>query len=511
MALHLAWCPQFRLWVMGFYWISKHKTGVLLAGMCLLHFALGGLMGLSVDEAHYALYATHLALSYFDHPPLVGWVQWPLVVLHAPTVLLRLVPEFLWFGTALLSFRLAGRMAGGGEAGEQAGWWTLLALTAAPLLHVLGIGLLPDTLLMFFTVAVMGQVLELMDAEAVHKPAPWLMLGGLLGLAGLSKYTAIFAAMGVVVCLWWVHGVRVLRSPWPWLALVLALVVVSPVAIWNAQNQWISFTYQAKHGAGSIWRVSSLLQFLVVQLLVFGPLLLWAWNRNALRFTQAPQVLRVFFVIPFLVLAALSGGGSSLPHWTAPAWVALAPFAGLGLSEAARGGQHKRLGTVLVLQLVVVAAMLALMVSGGLPFSSSKAGARADQPNPLADLHGWESAGRRARELAQQNGLLSVGVQNWTLASRLGWHAQPLPVFVLEDRFDQFDLWAGDLPLGGDTLLVDWSQMAYAVPLGPHGFQQCDLLESQVAQRFGSVLSTFRFYACRGWSADPQPTLIAPD
>ena len=30
---------------------------------------------LSFDEAHYALYGYYPALSYFDHPPLVGWVQ----------------------------------------------------------------------------------------------------------------------------------------------------------------------------------------------------------------------------------------------------------------------------------------------------------------------------------------------------------------------------------------------------------------------------------------------------
>jgi hypothetical protein len=495
---------------MGLHWISKHKMGLLLAGMALLHFALGGLVGLSVDEAHYALYATHLALSYFDHPPLVGWVQWPLVALDAPVVLLRLVPELLWLASLILASRLAERITGGNETGKQAAWWTLLVLVAAPMLHVLGIGLLPDTLLMFFTIAIMVQTSVLMDANELSKPAPWLLLGLLLGLAGLSKYTAIFAALAVAVCLWWAHGLRVLRSPWPWVAVAVALVVVSPVLVWNAQNGWISFSYQAKHGAGSAWRISSLLEFLVLQVVVFGPLLWWAWGRRAMQADVAP-VLRVFFVIPFLVLAAMSGGGSSLPHWTAPAWVALAPFAGIGLAQAVQTTQRNGVWLLLALQGVVAAAVLALMVSGGVPFASGKAGARADQPNPMADLHGWEQAGSRARALAHQQGLTSVGVQNWTLASRLGWYARPLPVLVLEDRFDQFDLWAGDLPVGGDTLLVDWSQMAYEVPLGAHGFRQCDLLDTQGAQRMGATLSTFRFYACRGWAADPKPQLIQPE
>jgi len=52
---------------------------ICLAAM--VHFALGFAIEFSVDEAHYALYAQHLAWSYFDHPPLVGWIQWPLVAL----------------------------------------------------------------------------------------------------------------------------------------------------------------------------------------------------------------------------------------------------------------------------------------------------------------------------------------------------------------------------------------------------------------------------------------------
>jgi hypothetical protein len=80
-------------------------------------------------------------------------------------------------------------------------------------------------------------------------------------------------------------------------------------------------------------------------------------------------------------------------------------------------------------------------------------------------------------------------------------------VHVLEDRFDQFDLWAGDLPAGGNTLLVDWSQMSYEVPLGTHGFAQCTPLAQQTVRKLGYALAEFRFFACRGWSGNPRPSL----
>jgi hypothetical protein len=113
----------------------------------------------------------------------------------------------------------------------------------------------------------------------------------------------------------------------------------------------------------------------------------------------------------------------------------------------------------------------------------------------------------RAKQLAAERGLRSVAVQNWTLASRLAWYARPLPIHVLEDRFDQFDLWAGDLPQGGDALLVDWSYMAYELPLAPHGFASCTLLDTLALHHLGQPLASFRFYDCRGWTGSPQPRL----
>lgn len=327
--------------------MSLHSR-CLLVLVFVLHAALGASLGLSVDEAHYALYAAHPALSYFDHPPLVGWVQLPLVALDAPTALLRLIPGLLWLFTMLLVYRLtlqlARNVASGLDTGfaERAGFWALAALLLAPLMHILGIGLLPDTLLMLWSVALMLQTHKLMQPEPARRLGHWLLLGLLLGLAGLSKYTAIFTAAAVALCLLWAHGFAVLRKPGLWLATLLALVLVSPVAIWNAQNHWISFVYQAQHGSGSShWQAIHLLRFLVLQLVVFGPLLLW--GAAGVRRVAAPaRTLLGFFAIPFAVLAYLSGGGSSLPHWTAPAWVALAPFAGIGLAQAwARAGKKR--------------------------------------------------------------------------------------------------------------------------------------------------------------------------
>lgn len=482
------------------------SPGLRWALVCVLglHIVLGAALGLSVDEAHYALYATHPAWSYFDHPPLVGWSQWPLVVLDAPVVVLRLVPGMLWLGTVLLVYRIAELLRAG------CGSWALLSLLLAPLLHVLAIGLLPDTLLMFFSAALMFQTLRLMQPEALLAWRPWLVLGVVLGLAGLSKYTAIFTAFAVAACLFRAHGWKVVCSAKLWVSVGLALVLVLPVAYWNAQNQWISFTYQAKHGAGGGWEALHLARFGVVQILAYGLLLWWGWKGLCSLSPGRLRWLVGFFLVPFTIFALLSGGGSGLPHWTAPAWVALAPLSGLGLAQAMQSSARRWVNGLMWLQGLLCVALLGMMVSGGMPFMQGHAASAqsSDPPNPFADLHGWDAAGATALQLARERGLDSVSVQNWTLGSRMGWYARPLKVHVLEDRFDQFDLWAGDLPVGGSTLLVDWSQMPYEVPLGAHGFSKCEPLATQAVRRLGYTLAEFRFFACSGWAGQPRPRLL---
>jgi 4-amino-4-deoxy-L-arabinose transferase-like glycosyltransferase len=266
--------------------------------------------------------------------------------------------------------------AGAGVAG-------VLSLLLAPLLHVLAIGLLPDTLLMLLSAALMYQSMVLMQPDAQHVWRHWLVLGILLGLAGLSKYTAIFAALAVAACLIRAHGWQVLRNAKLWASVAVALVLVLPVAYWNWQNQWISFTYQAKHGAGGGWQAKHLAQFLIVQALAFGPLLWWGWS--GVRSVSSGQLrwLIGFFAIPFLVFAVLSGGGSGLPHWTAPAWVALAPFAGVGLAHALRTHQRRWLIALMTAQAGLCVALPLTMASGGMPFMQGRVASAqsSDPPN----------------------------------------------------------------------------------------------------------------------------------
>ena len=498
---------------------SLLNVKTLLTLGLLIHFGFGYLLTLSVDEAHYVMYAAIPAWSYFDHPPLVGWIQWPLVALNAPDSIIRLIPQLLWLAACLLARELAftlydrqhERLSQAGVEREAVGVWAIGLVLLAPVMHVLAVGLLPDSLLMVLVLLLMQVTLRLSSTDphstdlSTRAWSRWLTLGLLLGLAGLSKYTAVLPALAVIVTLLAGRGLRILLTPGPWLALMVALLLISPVLIWNAQNEWISFVYQLKHGSGGAWHARRLAAFVGIQLVAYGPLLVFGAYLATREVIQTKQwrlaPLLLFFFIPFLVTGLMSGGGGSLPHWTAPAWLAVTPFAALALAQRWASGRRALLLAFMRAQVVICLVAFAALFFIGIP------GLSADHPlvrkNPLADLWGWDEAGLKARELARTHHLSSLSVRNWTLGSRLAWYARPLPVHVLDTRFDQFDLWFGQIPPHTDSLFVNWSQVKFDLPTKAGEFKECRLIDTFEAKRFGRQVSRFDFYHCRQWGTSP--------
>ena len=212
--------------------------------------------------------------------------------------------------------------------------------------------------------------------------------------------------------------------------------------------------------------------------------------------------LTLFFIFPFCITALLSGGGS-LPHWTAPAWLAIIPFAANAIGAHWASGKQFWIRAFIRLQVAICLLAFVLLFFVGIP------GITQDHPwgkkNPLADMWGWDSAGALAQTLSHKHNIPSVSVRNWTLASRMAWYAKPLVTFVLDKRFDQFDLWFGEIPAGADSLFVNWSQMRFDLPTQPGGFESCTLVKQLDITRLGRLISDFKFYHCRNWGAAPNP------
>ncbi len=493
----------------------------LIATGALLHLVLAFSMGLSPDEAHYALYGAHVDWSYFDHPPMVGWLQAPFVAAGGADALMRVVPMACWIVSAILAARLCRELPlapseSPPEPSRQAAWAVGL-LVLGPLFNLLGVALVPDTLLMPLVLAAMLTTWKLRDPARARHWRAWTGLALLLGLAVLSKYTGVFIVMGALLSLASFHGKRLWRHRGFWLVTVIVTASAAPVVYWNFQHDWASIAYQTRHASGDQdWKVVNVVRALALQLLAYGFLVpvgltvalrrtpSKAGSGQARDASAARNMAFVFGAPVLLTFALLAGRGSSLPHWTACGWTALLPLTVAGCMRLKR----RWAWSLVALQGLLLGAVVVTLFEGGFSgeygsAAHSPPGLRppGSTPNPVADLYGWESAALHGAGLAEQHRASALVVMNWSLASRLAWYARPMPVIVVPDRADQFALWFGHLEVGESALVVDWSRMPLPIPMGRDGFESCRLLDQIDTLQGGRQIAHFSYVLCLNWHA----------
>ena len=165
------------------------------------------------------------------------------------------------------------------------------------------------------------------DANAPDPWTAWLSIGLWIGLAGLSKYSAVLAVAGLFVFIVSsrTHR-RWLAHPAPYVAAVLSLVILTPVFVWNARNGWLSFAFQTGRALPDhrmkLSQVAGMLGgefgFLFPWVAVPLAIALIGAIRSARRGDRAAFLLSLGlpFIVVFTVVPLWGERGS--PHWTMP-------------------------------------------------------------------------------------------------------------------------------------------------------------------------------------------------
>ena len=465
----------------------------------LLHLLVAGRVGLGTDEAHYALYALHLDWSYFDHPPMVGWLQALVLPFSQSDFALRLMPVALAVAASLLIHRLAQRLFP--EDGPWIGPLAAGLLQLGLMFQLIGLGMLPEAPLLVFALASMLALLRALERD---RPRDWLIFGLCLGLAGLSKYTAVTLVVTTLVFIAWQGRLRILATGGPWLAALTALVCILPVLYWNAMHDWLSFRYQLGHGfQPRDWQWLRFARTQAVQAAAWSPVLyllalpaLWAGLREHRHLGVRASLALALPV--FGLFAWGSGYEESLPHWTALGWAGSMPLMAHWL-WVRRGTPRARLlgGAALAWSVPLILLLHSELFSPWLPFPEGK--------SPLWELHGWKEAADRATALRQEMATQATGsepllwVPNWSLAARLAWYARPLPVKVTDDRLDQFDLWFGPPRAGEGGVLVYPEQFSGSVPAALARFRHCTESAPLDILRNGRHITRFHFHLCEDY------------
>lgn len=460
---------------------------VILALFALVHLLVAPLSGLGVDEAHYALYGRIPDWSYFDHPPVVGWLHW--VFLHGgdSAFWVRLPALVLWLAILWQLHRLTQTLY---QSQATANLAVLLAATA-PLVQVLGFGLVPDTPLILCVVLLARLVLAI-DISGGQRLPLWLLLGLLLGVAGLSKYTAVFIAVALLWVLVSYRRIAWLASPGPWLAVLVAAVVVAPVFWWNWSHDWVSFEYQFNHGAEGEWKGVKSLRYALILLLSYGPLWVLAALFGARTLPADGAIGASFLRVSALVLLVTAlwsaGNGEDLPHWTAMTWVLLAPFAAAFLLNLTGVGARLLVWLGATYLLLINAVLWLLLVAPPLAAVPKLAPA-------VRDLHGWEQAAQHLLEVRKARAPeAQLWVRNWTEGSRIAWYSQ-MPVQVLSEKTSQFSLWWGK-PQSPAILVRAEKRLPENTAVQTPAGTDCALLDTLDYQMQGVTVNVYLYYLC---------------
>jgi 4-amino-4-deoxy-L-arabinose transferase-like glycosyltransferase len=305
---------------------KEHQNFLLFMSIvAIVRLLLAPMVGLGVDEAHYVLYALNLDLSYFDHPPLVGWVQYISVSLFGANEFGARVPAIL---IGIISSLSLYSLLYSIEQSAQKSFIATLALHASFIFNALFIMLMPDTLLFALIIPIIFAVIKV---ERENSLLSWLILGVLLGIAGLSKYTAVLFIVPIIIYVLIKKRYKLFYSIKIIPAVFIALAIISPVIIWNIQNDWISFSYQSNHvvGEASIhW--NGFFRSLASQLAAYNPFFVPLAFYGLYKSFRSKNDLLLLSALFGLVLIAFFTYASlyktALPHWSALFYLLFIPI-----------------------------------------------------------------------------------------------------------------------------------------------------------------------------------------
>lgn len=491
----------------------------LVAYVVILRLVFAGLVDLLPEEAYYWNYARHLDLGYLDHPPMVAWLIWLSTSLFGESEFAVRLPAFVsWVIAAYFLFCLARNLFDKATA-----LCSVLLLAALPIYFVTGMVTTPDAPMY---AAWAAGLFFLERALIARKRAAWWGVGICLGLGLLAKYTiALLGLAALAFILVDRRSRRWLLRPEPYLAALLAIVIFSPVLIWNARHGWASFVFQGpRRWSGQIhFSLHVLLGTALV--LLTPPGLAAAIGVLLSRRRPRPDAgaesddharlrlfVLVFTLVPLLVFAVHSMRSVPMLNWTGPIWLLVLPFmarqmvsqTGESAGRWIRFGRRSALPTIAILLLFYSASLC--YIYAGLPGIGPVSG----MPLPVA----WEELGYQVKAIERQvqtetgTEPVIVGMDLYRISSELSFYDGPDHGtrertggrHLFGGKSLMWDFWLPrSAAVGRNMVLVDFGEGGLTSSSLPPHFSRLGGIFTEVITKNGRVVGHFHWRVGYGY------------
>jgi len=251
------------------------------------------------DEAYYWQWSRHLALSYYDGPPLMAYLIRIITMLVGSTAFgVKLTAVILTSIGVYFIYRLSCIIFN-----ERIAHVALLITITSPLIQA---NYLASTLdpalfcfwsmtLYYFYIAILKNSIKYRYVTSIS-----------FGLTMLAKYPGVLLGVALFMYLLISKQYRKeLKNIHWYLGIIIALLIFSPVLIWNWQHDFVGFIYQYNHGIAKekIFQWELMMLFIVGQVGAANPLCFIGTFYFCLRYWKEiyQNEKLLFLATPFLV------------------------------------------------------------------------------------------------------------------------------------------------------------------------------------------------------------------
>ncbi len=486
---------------------EKKKIISLVASITLFRLIYIVFMPIVPQEAYYWKYAKNLALSYFDHPPIAAYTIAFFTWLGSDSsFFIRLGSVFYSLGLMILLYLITRRMF----QSYKIALWTVVVINCTVLFSIGSTVITPDVPLLFFWTLIVYAMVRLIESNHWKW---WYLAGAGLGFGMLSKYSAILIVPGILMFIvLTANQRRWLATIHPYFAVILAVLIFSPVIIWNYQHEWASFMFQSSDRFSQMkrLRLDFFFQLIGSQLGMLTPyvffLLLAGWiGIGKLSFKENDYRYRLLFWIAFPVyfVFTLSSFRSLVKmNWLAPAYIT-SVIAGVvwldnNVSKISRGFK-KLFVPGIVLGLLIVVFMHLVPLIHIVPLKKGDT------------WSGWDELAQRIEILKEKYGEDTfVFGHEYKVPSQITYYTSNYLTTHAGEIFGanglQYNFWTDtEKLLGKDAIFVtsDFDRFRNFKKLNLH-FEKIEPLEELEVSHNDNVYRTFYLYKCYNYKG-PQP------
>jgi hypothetical protein len=407
------------------------EIGAVAAALSILLLVMINRYGPHRDELYFVAAGQRLAWGYPDQPVFTPLLARLATELAPHNLLVLRLPSLMAMALLVLCAAAFARLLGGGRAAQVL---TASTIAASVITVTLGHRLSTAT---FDTLAWTAVLLVVGHALHDDRPRLWLVAGLLAGL-GLNNKTAVVVLLfAILLGVLLVPACRAqLRTPYPWLGGVIAILLWLPNLGWQFMNGWPVLGLGADI-AEEFGGVAGRLGLLLQASAMFSPLIAIVWIYGLVQLFREPGWLRLRpIAVAFLVAAVIFVIAGGKGYYLAGAIVPLVAAGCTALAASWSGRRLVAAGVVLALSAAVAWPAFVPM----LPVRTYAASFYPALDSDQLETIGWPEFADTVRATvdslpADQRTRAVVFTRNYGEAGALDWYGLGRPTFSGHNAF----------------------------------------------------------------------------